>query len=59
MVNDLTHQHVNPNPGNEPGVTDPQYEPPRLSPIGNLRDLLAGGGSNPTFDGTVIGKVGG
>ncbi|MDB4983196.1 MAG: hypothetical protein JWM82_3948 [Myxococcales bacterium] len=26
-------------------VVSPVYEPPRLTPIGNLRDLLAGGAS--------------
>lgn len=29
------------------------YEPPRLTPIGNLRDLLAGGGSLPC-DGGIL-----
>ena len=29
-----------------------QYETPRLVPVGNLRDLLAGGGSQPC-DGAV------
>jgi hypothetical protein len=31
-------------PGDQPDG-QPSYEPPRLTPIGNLHDLLAGGGS--------------
>jgi len=27
-----------------PAVVSPSYEPPRLTPIGNLHDLLAGDG---------------
>jgi hypothetical protein len=30
------------------GTARPPYEPPRLTPVGNLRDLL--GKSGPTFD---------
>jgi len=35
------------------GNARPTYEPPRLTPIGNLRDLLAGPGSLPCDGGAI------
>jgi hypothetical protein len=41
-------------PDSQPVVreSDRAYEAPRVIPIGNLRDLLAGGGTKPC-DGTI------
>jgi hypothetical protein len=55
MPNEMQHSSLignnDPRDAGKPSVAV-SYEPPRLVPLGNLKDILAGGGSNEC-DGTL------
>ncbi len=53
---DDPRNNLNANEGVVPALAS--YEAPRLTPIGNLRDILAGTGSQPC-EGTVSAPVAG